>query len=466
VKRSLRRTLAVRLALTLAVGLAATAGVMWWGASRVLRGQIDQSIVAAAFLISTELTQGAEQCLAGTHPLTLDAVRYEEQINRFVVVRDPHCQAVFAIPGWASDLPADSLAAASARAGHPAYSNARWHNRDFRSAYVAVPSADRADGRVVQVAASLEPVRALQEKILAVLGGIVLLGAGATLVGASRLVDQAVRPVAEITEQATHIEAGTLGQRISAHASTDEYRGLVAVLNRMLDRLEGAFSAQRRFTSDVSHELRTPLTALRGEIEVALRADRSPREYQRVMRSALEEIDRLHTMSEELLLITRAQAGLIEAQREPVSMPRLTDAACQRLHGQIEQKELLVHRDGGSEDRTANLDPLLVTRLIQELLENAVKHSTPGGRIAVRSVTRDDGVYLVVDDDGPGIAPEDLPHIFDPYFRADQARTRGTGTGLGLTAAAAIARLHGGTIRASNRADGGARFEVDLPSHP
>jgi two-component system, OmpR family, sensor kinase len=465
VKRSLRRTLAVRLALTLAVGLAATSVAVWWGASRVLRGQMDQSIVAAAFLISTELTQGsATQCLAGTHPLSLDAVRYQQQINRFVVVRDPHCEAVLAIPGWASDLPADSGALETARAGGTSFSEARWHNLTVRSAYVAVPAHGSQDERVVQVGASLEPFHALQREMLAVLGGILVLGAGATLVGAGRLVDRAVRPVTEITEQATHIEAGTLAQRISAHATTDEYRGLVAVLNRMLDRLERAFAAQRRFTSDVSHELRTPLTALRGEIEVALRADRSPREYQRVMRSALEEIDRLTTMSEELLLITRAQAGLIEPQREPTSVAEVIEKALHQLRGRLEQKELSVERAFVRGDGAAPLDPQFVTRLVGELLENAINHSAPGGRITVRSETRPDGVYLVVEDDGPGIAAGDLPHIFDPYFRADQARSRGAGTGLGLTAAAAIARLHGGTIRASNRPEGGARFEVDLPT--
>lgn len=449
----------------MAVGLVATAGAAWWGASRVLWRQLDQSITAAAFLISTELSNSSSRCLAGTHVLTLDAVRYREQVNRFVVVRDPQCDAVFSIPGWAFDLPADSGALTRSRQGHPAFSNANWHDIDIRSVYLAAPASNPAQsGRVVQVAASLGPLRAQQRIILALLAGIVLLGAAATLMGAGRLVDRAVRPVTEITEQATHIEAGTLDQRISAHASTDEYRGLVAVLNRMLDRLEGAFTAQRRFTSDVSHELRTPLTALRGEIEVALRADRSPREYQRVMRSALEEIDRLTTMSEELLLITRAQAGLIAPQREAVSIRALMESTHERLRAQIEQKELSLQCEGPPDGGSAYLDPTLMMRLLMELVENAIVHAAPGGRIAVRTGTRADGAYVVVEDDGPGIAPEDLPHIFDPYFRADESRTRGAGTGLGLTAAAAIARLHGGTIRAGNRPEGGARFEVDLPA--
>jgi signal transduction histidine kinase len=111
----------------------------------------------------------------------------------------------------------------------------------------------------------------------------------------------------------------------------------------------------------------------------------------------------------------------------------------------------------------ARLDRALLMRLVGELLENAVTHSDLGGRIIVRREDLDDRVRLVVEDTGPGIGATDLPHLFDAYYRADQARTRGAGTGLGLTSAAAIARLHGGEIRAANRSEGGARFEVDFP---
>ena len=101
---------------------------------------------------------------------------------------------------------------------------------------------------------------------------------------------------------------------------------------------------------------------------------------------------------------------------------------------------------------------------MDELLDNAVTYSDPGGRIIVRNEHLDDRVRLVVEDNGPGIGAKDLPHLFEPYYRADLARTRGAGTGLGLTSAAAIARLHGGEIRAANRSEGGARFEVDFPT--
>lgn len=460
---SLRRTLAARFAATMAVGLVATSVAIWWAASRVLRHQLDQSIASAAYITANELERSA-QCRDAVHVMALDALRYRREVNRYIVVRDPQCAAIRAVPSWASDLPADSAAVAAATADRATYSEARWHGMTMRSAYVAMTPGDGSNEAVIQVAASLDPVQALQRLMLVALLGVVILGTGATLLGAWRLAGSAVEPVVEITEQATHIEAGTLDQRISAHASTAEYRGLVGVLNRMLDRLSGAFTAQRRFTGDVSHELRTPLTALRGEIEVALRADRSPGEYQRVLHSALEEIDRMTTMTEELLLVSRAEAGLIVPQREPTDVRRVVTNALERLRPRIEERELHVeHAVTAANGRPVPLDPALLGRLVEELLENAVIHGNPGGRIIVRHERLPDLLRLVVEDTGPGIAPADLPHLFEPYYRADDARTRGSGTGLGLTTALSIARLHGGTIRAANREGGGARFEVDLP---
>ncbi len=460
---SLRRALALRFAATMAVGLVATSLALWFAASRVLRHQLDNGLTTMAIIAANELAQPAE-CGTAAHRIALDAVRYQREVNRFIVVRDPVCAATRAIPGWAADLPADTAAVAAARSDRQTFSEARWHGMTMRSTYVPAVDSGMPGGahRVVQVAASLDPMHASQRLMLFALVGIVVLGTGATLVGAGRLAGSAVRPVMEITEQATHIEAGTLDQRISAHATVDEYRGLVAVLNRMLDRLAGAFANQRRFTSDVSHELRTPLTALRGELEVALRADRSPREYQRVLHSGLEEIDRLTTMLEELLLITRADAGIIKPQRELVDLNAVVQASLERLRHRIADKGLCVEHPTPARATTASLDDELVTRLTDELLDNAVTYCSEGGRLSVREEWAGDVLRLIVEDSGPGIAVADLPHIFEPYYRADQARTRGAGTGLGLTAALAIARAHGGSIRALNRPEGGARFEVDL----
>jgi signal transduction histidine kinase len=314
------------------------------------------------------------------------------------------------------------------------------------------------------------PAAVLERDLLVALLAVVVAGSAATLMGAWHFTSSAVQPVVEITAQATRIETGTLDQRIVAHADTEEYEGLVAVLNRMLERLEQGFAAQRRLTADVSHELRTPLTALRGEIEVALRAQRSPREYQLVLRSALEEIDRLSTLSEDLLLITRADAHLVTARREPTDLAVLVDGVLRAFRRRMEEKGVTLERSFDGGPRRVSVDPSLVTRLMHHLVDNAVVYAPVEGRIGVGIATTAAGVRLVVQNSGPAVAPEDLPHVFEPFYRADLARTRsngrGGGPGLGLALVAAIARLHDGAVRAASDPAHGTRFEVDLAGAP
>ncbi len=339
-------------------------------------------------------------------------------------------------------------------------------SRSLRRALAVRFAATMGIGLVVAAAAAyaaaLAPAAGMHRELLLVLAGVVVVGTGATLVGAWWLAGSAVRPVYEITEQATRIEAGTLGQRIVAHADTDEYRGLVAVLNRMLERIDAAFKNQRRLTADVSHELRSPLTALRGEIEVALRAERSPRDYQRVLRSGLEEIDRLTTMSEDLLLITRAAAGLLGARRVPTDVNALIGHELDGMRGQIEEKALILRTELDPGLGSVALDPGLTRRLIEELLDNAVKFAPHGGNVAVATAAARGGLGLTIENSGLPLAEDELAHLFDPFYRADQVRTRGTGTGLGLAVAAAVTTLHGGSIRAANVPSGGVRLECEL----
>lgn len=312
------------------------------------------------------------------------------------------------------------------------------------------------------------PTAILEGDLFIALLAVVIAGSAATLMGAWHFTSSAVRPVGEITALARRIEAGTLDQRIVAHADTEEYQGLVAVLNRMLERLERGFAAQRRLTADVSHELRTPLTVLQGQIEVALRAERSPRDYQQVLRDALDEIDRLTTLSEDLLLITRADARLLAPERVATDVEALVTHVLDGLHRRIEEKDLRVERSFPPVGHTASIDPALITRLVDHLLDNAVRYTPIGGRIGVRVETKaEDGIRLVVENSGPEIARADLEHLFEPFYRADPARTRengyGAGPGLGLAMVAAIARLHDGAAHAASDARG-TRFEIDLPT--
>ncbi len=300
--------------------------------------------------------------------------------------------------------------------------------RSFRRTLAVRFAATMAAGLVVLSAAYLSPFWRLQGHVLLAHILVVVLATGATLIGAWWLAGSAVRPVVEITTQATQIEAGTLDQRIVAHADTEEYRGLVAVLNRMLER--------------------------------------SPREYQLVLRSALEEIDRLTTMCEDLLLITRVESHQLAPQRAPTDLRDVVRRTLAQLHRRIEEKDLNVEESLGGAGHAVSLDLALVSRLVDHLLDNAVKYAPVGGRIAVSTEANPSapGVRVAVENSGSHIEPEDLPHIFEPFYRVDQARSRGTGTGLGLALVAAIARLHGGTARGRNRSGHGVRFEVDLPA--
>lgn len=308
----------------------------------------------------------------------------------------------------------------------------------------------------------------LERDLLIALAAVVVTGTAATLMGAWHFTSSAVRPVSEITALATRIQAGTLDQRIVAHADTEEYEGLVAVLNRMLERLERGFAAQRRLTADVSHELRTPLTAMRGSIEVALRAPRSQREYEQVLRGELEEIDRLTELSEDLLLITRAEAHVVSAQRVPTDVTRLVVECLDAMNRRFVERGLTVER-ALRPTGPASVDPALVRRVIEHLLDNASRFTPENGKLRiVLDALQPGGVQLAVENTGPGIAAADLPHLFEPFYRADPARTRSEdgGSGLGLALVASIARLHGGAARVSSIPGQVTRFEVDFPEPP
>jgi signal transduction histidine kinase len=188
------------------------------------------------------------------------------------------------------------------------------------------------------------------------------------------------------------------------------------------------------------------------------------------LRGALEEIERLTTLSEDLLLITRADAHLLIPERAATDVAALVDGVLNGLSRRIEEKGLKVERSVPQDGQPVSIDPALVARLVDHLLDNAVRYTPIGGRIGVRVETGAEvGVRFIVENSGPEIAADDLQHLFEPFYRIDPARTRdsgdGAGPGLGLAMVAAIARLHNGAAHAAS-GPAGTRFEVDLPAWP
>ncbi|MBT8402415.1 MAG: two-component sensor histidine kinase, partial [Gemmatimonadetes bacterium] len=232
----------------------------------------------------------------------------------------------------------------------------------------------------------------------------------------------------------------------------------------MLGRIQQAFDAQTRFTADASHELRSPLTALRGEIEIALRKKRSAEEYREVLGSNLEEILRLSRITEDLLTLARADAGALSPRREAVDAEGFGARLAERFRRAAVEAgvalEIVV--EGGG---TLMIDPGLVGQIVWNLVDNGLKFTPRGGRVDVRLRRAGSELHIVVDDTGPGLGPEPN-RLFDRFYRADAARTPGgdtPGTGLGLAIVHSIVARLGGSVDATNRPKGGARFDVVVP---
>jgi heavy metal sensor kinase len=309
------------------------------------------------------------------------------------------------------------------------------------------------------VAAPTEPItRTLVQFGLLVAGFTV--GAAALAYAAGwRLAGVALRPTREITQQAQAIEAGTLSARITAHADVAEFESLVAVLNGMLDRLDRAFQVQQRFIADASHELRAPLNVLRGDVEVALKRDRDAGEYRATLERCREEVIGLCRLVENLLALARSDAG---QQLEHVSEVDLRDVALQtaELYRTLgDQRGVRIEVVG--EQATAAGDRRVLSRVLGNLVDNAVKFSPAGGVVRIE-IANGTEASLTVRDEGAGITSADAEQLFTRFFRADPARPRSDGTGLGLAIARAGAEAHGGIVQFLGNHPG-AVFRLTLP---
>jgi signal transduction histidine kinase len=316
---------------------------------------------------------------------------------------------------------------------------------------------------VLQVATSLEPLQRASRAVLARLLATALLGALATLVGGWWLAASSVRPVREIAAQAGAITGTVADQRITMHADVVEFESLIAVLNAMLARLERAASWHQRVVRDLGHDLRTPIAAMRTGVELALWTERTPDEYRRVLASTLEEIERLTLISDALITMGRLASGHLVAQ--PVALDARAVAAEAVRHA---QQRISGHRVSLVTDGAVPVqgDARLLGMVLEQLLDNGMRHTPAGTPVTICVGLEDGHAQLVVEDRGPGVPDEVLPHLFEPFYRGDTARGREAGPGLGLTLAAAIVELHHGTIRGERSEAGGLRVRIRLPKNP
>jgi heavy metal sensor kinase len=287
---------------------------------------------------------------------------------------------------------------------------------------------------------------------------------GLAIIGGYLLAGRVLAPVGAMADTARRITAESLDARLPVSNSTDEFGRLASVFNETLARLDAAFEQLRRFTADASHELRTPLTAIRTVGEVALQRALSPEAYREVIGSMLEEVDRLTRLVENLLLLTRAEAGRIPLTRATVDLRELVAGVSDSLRVLAEEKnqELSVETAGPV---AVECDAAVLRQGITNLLHNAIKFTPNKGviRVAARSTIDGDAV-IEVQDSGPGIAAGDQQRVFERFYRVDQARSRDTGgTGLGLAIARWAVEANGGRIELESVSGQGTLFRVVLP---
>ena len=316
---------------------------------------------------------------------------------------------------------------------------------------------------VIQVGTSLEYVQASMQNLL-----LILLISVPTLIFVAGLAGyflagKALKPIRDIATTTRHITANNLDERITVEVAKDDIGQLSQTINQMLDRLSQAFLKVTQFSADASHELRTPLTILRGEVEIGLRGDRSAAEYRDILVSNLEEIERMSKIVSDLLLLSRSDMGQEVLSRESVDLRDVVQELINQLAMLAEQKDIVLTGDVQPVPLVSG-DKLRLRQMAANLIANAIRYTSEGGRVNVRLEAVEQGVKLVVEDTGIGIPEADLPRIFDRFYRVDKARSREEGgSGLGLSIVKWIVDAHHGDITVESVVGEGTTFTVVLP---
>jgi signal transduction histidine kinase len=289
--------------------------------------------------------------------------------------------------------------------------------------------------------------------------GVLLLVPGAVALG--RLAaERALRPVRSITDAARQASDLQLGQRLALSGPEDEFKQLADTFDVMLERLDAAFTSQKRFVANAAHELRTPLTAMRTAIEVTLaKPARTPEQLEEMAARVKRAVERADATIEALLTLASSELGA--SASEMIDLATAAEDALDSARPQIDQCNITV--EATLQPAQTRGDRVLLERMVANLVENAVRHNHAGGWIAVHTHAQNGGSVLEVTNTGPVVPADQLPALFEPFARAHERIDFQDGAGLGLSIAEAIARAHDSTITASPRPEGGLHVSVTLP---
>jgi len=324
---------------------------------------------------------------------------------------------------------------------------------------------ERGPRGMIQVAASGHDVDGTLERLRVVLATLSPLALLAMALGGWFLAGRALGPVVRISRSVQRISAENLSERLPVGKTGDEISGLAAGFNDMLARLEESFGRIKQFSGDASHELRTPLTILKGETEVALRWAKTTEEFRNMLDSNLEEINRMERIIEDLLLLAKSESGGLPMEKKPVSLSDLMQEIYLQASSLHEEKTLDVRLNFEVDGEVLILgDELRLRQLFLNLISNAVKYTPEPGQVEISLRVEDGYAEISISDTGIGIPSDHLPHIFERFYRVDEARNRAVGgAGIGLAIVKWVVEAHDGRINGQSLPNVGTTFRIELP---
>ena len=362
------------------------------------------------------------------------------------------------------DLPVKKSSIKKALNGYMVFENYKLENLKYPVRVLTYPVINNGFVLgIIQVGTSLEFVVQSLKKLLIILGLSFPILILLTFIFGYFIIDKALSPIRFITAKAQKISAENLDEKIGGNFPDDEIGELAATFDEMIKRLKLSFQELNQFSADVSHELRTPLTVLQGEVEVALRGDRTKEEYVKVLKSNLEEIKRLHRIVESLLFLSKAESGKILYKLKELDALELILTIYSTVKSIADEKNIKIEIDGipgiiikGDED--------LLVQMFYNVIHNAIKYNKKGGKVSISIKDYENRVDFIIKDTGQGIPENQLKQIFHRFYRTDKSRARKEGGfGLGLNIVKKIADIHNATINVESTVNKGTTFIISFP---
>jgi two-component system heavy metal sensor histidine kinase CusS len=429
--------------------------VLYWIVVRHAFAEDRAVLLDKVLAVQADLKSGGPSFLSRE----LNGVQSGQRAAYWVRVLDRSGQVVTETPAMSQILPPDIFSKAPALTPNAA------QPIDFETAgklfsLVSVFAAANGQSHILQVAQDRTLDEQFEKQFGLLVAVVLVCGTFASVLIAISVSKRGLRPLQAMTQSLQRVGPSRLHERVIPHEWPRELQPVAIAFDDMLDRLEDSFTRLSQFSADLAHELRTPLANIRGEAEVALTRLRSPNEYQAVIESNVAECARLGGIIDNLLFLARAEAAESKVQLS-------------RFDGRAAIERIVAYNEAISDERRLKItctgrgevyaDPVLFGRAVSNLVDNAVRFTQDGGSIGISLRTDAEKSEVVVEDNGCGVAPEDLPRIFDRFYRVDRSRSS-EGTGLGLALVRSIAQLHGGSIDVTSQLGKGTRFTLRLPA--